>query len=315
MATVAATTMPPDDLAQTDRSRLRRKRDRGTFDRAVAEAVHRRGPGRPRGHRPPTAGPIVLPMAHARIDDRLYVHGSPANHLLRTLADGAPACVTVTMLDGLVLARSAFHHSMDYRCVVLFGSMETVTRPGREAGGHGGAGRAPRARPRRRAPAPPTDAELDATLFLRLAIREGSVKVRRGGPVDDEADLDSPVWAGHVPLVTGFGAPVPDPAGEPARARPRGGARPSRRSTGLAVQRGADRLRGGDVELLVQLHVGRPVGADQHEVHPAGGERGPDRDLDRLVVEGLEHGQAVGDGQGGEVDAVGGAEELLEARR
>ena len=202
-----------DPRARTARSRLRRKHERGTFDRRAAEAVidealvaHVATVSR--------RGPIVLPMAHARIDDRLYVHGSPANHLLRTLAEGAPACVTITLLDGLVLARSAFHHSMDYRCVVLFGAMEDVTdRAEKHAAtvalvDHLAPGRSAEARL-------PTDAELDATRFLRLPIVEGSVKVREGGPVDDEADLSWPVWAGQVPLRSVFGEPVPDLAGDP----------------------------------------------------------------------------------------------------
>ena len=211
MGTTADTMAPSATLEQTERTKLRRKRARGSFDRALADSVLDEALV---AHVATTTerGPIVLPMAHARIGDRLYVHGSPANRLLRTLATGAPACVTVTLLDGLVLARSAFHHSMNYRSVVLFGSMEEVTdRVEKQAAAaalveHLVPGRAGGTRP-------PTDAELDATLFVRLVISEGSVKVRTGPPVDDEADLDSPAWAGHVPLVSGFGAPVPDPAG------------------------------------------------------------------------------------------------------
>jgi len=201
-----------DELEQTDRTRLRRLRQRGSFDRATAEAIlddalvaH---VGTVTDH-----GPLVLPMAHARIDDRLYVHGAPGNHILRALAGGAEACVTVTILDGLVLARSAFHHSMNYRCVVLLGVMERVTDHAERAAAsaalvdHMAAGRSAEARM-------PTDAELDATMFLSLAIREGSVKVRSGPPVDDEADLSWPVWAGHVPVRSTFGKPMPDPSGE-----------------------------------------------------------------------------------------------------
>jgi nitroimidazol reductase NimA-like FMN-containing flavoprotein (pyridoxamine 5'-phosphate oxidase superfamily) len=198
-------------LERTDRSRLRRKRDRGSFDRALADAVLDEALV---AHVATVTeqGPIVLPMAHARIGDHLYVHGSPANHLLRTLAAGAPACVTVTILDGLVLARSAFHHSMNYRSVVLFGAMEKVVdREEKRAASaalveHLAPGRSSEARM-------PTDDELDATLFVRLAIREGSLKARSGGPIDDEVDLDWPVWAGHLPLRTTFGEPVPDPSG------------------------------------------------------------------------------------------------------
>ena len=211
------TTPSTAPLERTDRSRLRRKHDRGTFDRGTAEAVIDEALV---AHVATISndGPIVLPMAHARLDDQLYVHGSPANHLLRTLSTGAPVCVTITILDAVVLARSAFHHSMDYRSVVLFGAMETVLdRDEKRAATvalleHLVPGRASGARL-------PTDTELDATQFLRLAIREGAVKVRTGGPVDDESDLSWPVWAGHVPLTTSFGAPVPDPVG-PARPLP-----------------------------------------------------------------------------------------------
>jgi nitroimidazol reductase NimA-like FMN-containing flavoprotein (pyridoxamine 5'-phosphate oxidase superfamily) len=210
--TTPIATSQSEPLEQTDRSRLRRKRDRGSFDRSAAAAVLDEALV---AHVATVTeqGPIVLPMAHARVGDHLYVHGSPANHLLRTIAAGAPVCVTVTILDGLVLARSAFHHSMNYRSVVLFGSMEKVTdRDEKRAASealveHMAAGRSAEARM-------PTDAELDATLFLRLAISEGSLKARSGGPGDDEADMDWPVWAGHVPVRAGFGAPVPDPLGE-----------------------------------------------------------------------------------------------------
>ncbi len=208
----STTPSPSEPLEQTDRSRLRRRRDRGSFDRAAAEAVLDEALV---AHVATVTeqGPIVLPMAHARVGGHLYVHGAPANHLLRAIAAGAPVCVTVTILDGLVLARSAFHHSMNYRSVVLFGSMEKVLdRAEKRAASealveHMAAGRAAEARM-------PTDAELDATLFLRLSISEGSVKAREGGPIDEEADMGWPVWAGVVPVLSSFGAPVPDPLGE-----------------------------------------------------------------------------------------------------
>ncbi len=201
-------------LLATDRSRVRRKRERGSVDRALAESILDEALV---AHVATVTdrGPVVLPMAHARVGDRLYVHGSPANHLLRALAAGAPACVTVTILDGLVLARSAFHHSMNYRSVVLFGTMQTVVDVDEKRAAsaalvdHLAPGRSAEARP-------PTDAELDATSVLRLPIAEGAVKVRTGGPIDDEADLTWPVWAGHVPLTTAFGAPVPDGDGHGA---------------------------------------------------------------------------------------------------
>jgi nitroimidazol reductase NimA-like FMN-containing flavoprotein (pyridoxamine 5'-phosphate oxidase superfamily) len=203
---------PP--LTTTDRSRLRRKRDRGSADRAVADAILDEAVVCHVGFTT-DSGPLVLPMAHVRVGEVLYVHGAPGNAMLRHLASGAPACVTVTLLDGLVLARSAFHHSVNYRSVVLFGAMEKVV--GREEKrtatasllDHFVAGRAAEARP-------PTDAELDATTFLRMPIGEGSVKVRTGGPVDDAEDLDWPCWAGHVPLAVTAGAPVAAAVGRAA---------------------------------------------------------------------------------------------------
>jgi nitroimidazol reductase NimA-like FMN-containing flavoprotein (pyridoxamine 5'-phosphate oxidase superfamily) len=204
---------PPAALLETDRTKLRRKRERGHFDRAVADRVLDEALV---AHVATITerGPVVLPMAHVRIEDRLYVHGAPANGLLRTIADGAPVCITVTLLDGLVLARSAFHHSMNYRSVVLFGTMGKVTdRAEKRVASaalvdHMVPGRSAEARM-------PTDAELDATLFLRMVIAEGSVKVRTGGPIDDHDDLSWPVWAGHVPSRVAFAEPVADLGGAP----------------------------------------------------------------------------------------------------
>ena len=198
-----------EPLEQTDRTRLRRLKERGSFDRALAEAILDEALVAHVGT-VTDRGPIVLPMAHARVDDRLYVHGAPGNAILRALAGGAEACVTVTLLDGLVLAKSAFHHSMNYRCVVLLGPMDKVTDRAEKAAAsaalvdHMAAGRSAEARM-------PTTAELDATLFLRMTIREGSVKVRTGPPRDEPDDLAWPVWSGHVPTTVAFGAPVADP--------------------------------------------------------------------------------------------------------
>ena len=154
-------------------------------------------------------GPVVLPMTYVRIDDRLYLHGAAGNDLLRHLADGADLCVTVTLLDGLVLARSAFHHSMNYRCVVLFGQATRVTDHlemlAVSAGllDHLAAGRSLDARP-------PTPAELRSTLIVRIPISEGSAKVRSGGPLDEAQDLALPVWAGEIPISLVARSPIPD---------------------------------------------------------------------------------------------------------
>jgi nitroimidazol reductase NimA-like FMN-containing flavoprotein (pyridoxamine 5'-phosphate oxidase superfamily) len=153
--------------------------------------------------------PLVLPMAYGRAGDVLYLHGAAGNHLVRSLGRGAPACVTVTLVDGVVLARSAFHHSINYRSVVLFGRATLVTDDDEKRAAldvildHVVPGRAADARP----PSPP---ELRATAVVRFGIVEGSAKIRAGGPLDDPEDLERPVWAGHVPLRQVAGPPIPD---------------------------------------------------------------------------------------------------------
>lgn len=153
--------------------------------------------------------PWVIPMTYARIGDNVYLHGSAANHLLRGLASGVEVCVTVTLLDGLVLARSAFHHSMNYRSVVIFGVAERVEDEDEKQ-------RAFVALVERMAPGRstqgvrlPSPAESRKTLVVRLPILEASAKVRTGPPIDDPEDLDLPVWAGVVPLRLIPGDPRP----------------------------------------------------------------------------------------------------------
>jgi uncharacterized protein len=154
--------------------------------------------------------PIALPMAYVRVDDRIYVHGSSKNHMLNVLAGGVPACLEVTLLDGLVLARSQFSHSMNYRSVVVFGRAEVVDEP--EPKRAALAAMCDRLAPgRSREARPPTLQELKATLVLALPIREASAKQRAGSCLDGEEDLSSPCWAGVLPLTSGLGAPEPDP--------------------------------------------------------------------------------------------------------
>ncbi|HET9728407.1 MAG TPA: pyridoxamine 5'-phosphate oxidase family protein, partial [Acidimicrobiia bacterium] len=154
--------------------------------------------------------PWVIPTIHARIDDQLYVHGAVANHMLRALDDGVEACVTVTLVDGLVLARSAFHHSMNYRCAMVFGRAAKVDDEQEKLAAlaalveHVVPGRGIEARP-------PAPAEARKTLVLRLPISEASAKVRTGGPIDDEEDVALPVWAGVLPCRLVFDAPIPEP--------------------------------------------------------------------------------------------------------
>ena|SRR5688572_2182714 len=153
-------------------------------------------------------GPVVLPTGYVRVGDEVVLHGSAANRLLRLAADGRPVCLTVTLLDGLVLTRSAFHHSMNYRSVVAFGRARVVEGEEKERAlaafvEHMVPGRSAVARP-------PSPSELAATLVLAVPLHEASAKVRTGPPIDDEADAALDVWAGVVPLAVVAGEPVPD---------------------------------------------------------------------------------------------------------
>jgi uncharacterized protein len=197
-----------EGLRETSRTKLRRRADRGSFDRARAHAILDEALVAHVGF-VVDGRPAVLPMTYGRVDDTLYLHGAVGNAMLRA-ASGADVCVTVTLLDGLVLARAAMHHSMNYRCVVLYGRAERVDGEAEKRRAfdavveHSVAGRSAVARPA-------NDGELRKTLVLRLPIDEASVKVRAGGPVDDPEDLGLPVWAGVVPVRLERGEPVADP--------------------------------------------------------------------------------------------------------
>jgi len=154
--------------------------------------------------------PVVIPTAYGRVGDRFYLHGSAANRMLRTAETGVDICVTVTLVDGLVLARSAFHHSINYRSVVIFGRA-LVVEDSREKF------EALRSFTQHVVPnrwsdvREPTDSELKATIVLYLELMEVSAKVRTGPPIDDEEDYAMPVWAGEIPLRLVAGVPIPDP--------------------------------------------------------------------------------------------------------
>jgi len=175
-------------VQRTSRSTLRRRKERGRYDRSAIDSILDEGLVCHVGFTD-SGSLYVIPMTYARIGDLLYLHGAAGNHLLRSLAEGGQACVEVTLLDGLVLARSAFHHSMNYRSVILFGSPQRVTDPEemRRAASalleHMAPGRSADARP-------PNDIELSTTLMVRFHISEGSAKVRSGPPLDDDEDLD-----------------------------------------------------------------------------------------------------------------------------
>ena len=153
--------------------------------------------------------PFVIPTAFGRVGDKIYIHGSPASRMLRSLSQGIEVCVTVTLLDGLVLARSAFHLSMNYRSVVIFGTAEIVKDPEEKLqaleafteqiiSGRWGEVRSP------------NRGELQGTLVLSLPLNEASAKVRTGMPIDDEADYNLPIWAGVLPLKLVAGQAIPD---------------------------------------------------------------------------------------------------------
>ena len=153
--------------------------------------------------------PFVIPTNFGRSGDTLYLHGSAASRMLKTLSGGVPVCVTVTHVDGLVLARSAFHHSVNYRSVVILGKAQLVEDPAEKMEAlrifteHVMKGRWSDVRI-------PTEQELKATIVLSLPLEEVSAKVRTGGPIDDEPDYALPVWAGVLPLETVAKTPLPD---------------------------------------------------------------------------------------------------------
>lgn len=190
---------------------MRRLPERGRYDREAIDAVLDAGLVAHLGI-VSDGQPFVIPTLHARVGDDVYVHGSAASRTLRALAGGIPACLTVTLLDGIVLARSVFEHSMNYRSVVVLGRATPVVEPDEKLTALEAftekllPGRWAEARP-------PTRKELKATSVLRLPLDEASAKIRDGGPEDgDTPDAELDVWAGHLPLVVTALEPVPDPA-------------------------------------------------------------------------------------------------------
>jgi nitroimidazol reductase NimA-like FMN-containing flavoprotein (pyridoxamine 5'-phosphate oxidase superfamily) len=154
--------------------------------------------------------PYVIPTGFARVGDTLYIHGSAASRMLRTLADGVQVCVTVTLIDGIVMARSGFHSSMNYRSVVILGRATQVE--GRDEKLAAMAAFSEQVMPGRwKDLRETTDAELKGTLVLSLPLKEVSAKVRSGPPKDDEVDYALPLWAGIVPLKLTAGNPINDP--------------------------------------------------------------------------------------------------------
>jgi nitroimidazol reductase NimA-like FMN-containing flavoprotein (pyridoxamine 5'-phosphate oxidase superfamily) len=198
-----------DATAPTPRTTVKRHADRGTYDRETIRGIVDEAlfchlavvvDGAPR----------VIPTIHARIGDVLYVHGSKASRTLKALKEGAEGCVAITLLDGLVLARSAFNHSMNYRSVVVYGALREVSDPDEKWQAqqalveHVVPGRSADARM-------PSEKELRQTTILAISLEEASAKVRAGPPIDAEEDYELPVWAGEIPLDLVPGPPVADP--------------------------------------------------------------------------------------------------------
>jgi nitroimidazol reductase NimA-like FMN-containing flavoprotein (pyridoxamine 5'-phosphate oxidase superfamily) len=204
-----------DLLLETDRTKVRRKADRGSFDRALVNEILDEAYVAHVGF-VVDGDPRVLPMTYGRDGDVLYIHGAVGNAMLRASA-GVEVCVTVTLLDGLVLARSAFHHSMNYRSAVLLGTATRVDDEDEKRRAfdvivdHVVPGRVQESRPA-------SPSELRTTMVLRLPIEEGSAKVRAGDAIDDEADVGLPHWAGVVPLRLTPGEPIPNVDFDPALA-------------------------------------------------------------------------------------------------
>jgi uncharacterized protein len=193
----------------TQHTTVKRHPERGAYDRATIDSILDEAlichlgfvaDGRP----------FVIPTIHARDGDTLYVHGSPGSRMLRTAKDGVDICVTVTLLDGLVLARSVYNHSMNYRSAVVLGRASEVTgrdeklQAMRRVVEHVVPGRWDDARR-------PNDGEIKGTTILALPLDEASAKIRCGPPTDDDADLELPVWAGVIPLRIEPSDPVPAP--------------------------------------------------------------------------------------------------------
>lgn len=196
------------EFTPTDRTQVKRLPKRGKYDHETVYSILDSGFVCHVGFIA-DGQPYVIPTNYGRAGDTLYLHGSAASRMLRTLSEGVPVCVTVTHVDGIVLARSAFHHSVNYRSVVILGTARLVEDPAEKMEAlrifteHVMKGRWDDVRQ-------PTEQELKGTTVLALPLEEVSAKVRTGGPIDDEADYALPVWAGVLPLETVAKPPQPD---------------------------------------------------------------------------------------------------------
>ncbi|HEY6944416.1 MAG TPA: pyridoxamine 5'-phosphate oxidase family protein [Candidatus Acidoferrum sp.] len=198
----------PETIPPSERTRVVREPDRGVYDRESIYKILDEGFICHVGFSV-DGQPYVIPTLFARVGDALYFHGSAASRMLRNLSEGIPVCVTVTLVDGFVLARSVFNHSMNYRSVVVLGRATRVDEPQEKLEAlHGFT---EKILPKRWNDArQPSEKELKATSILRLPLTEVSAKVRTGPPMDDDPDYALPVWAGVIPVHLSFGSPVPD---------------------------------------------------------------------------------------------------------
>jgi len=197
-------------LSATERTTLHRYPERGRTDRSELYRILDAGLFCHLGV-VDEEGPRVIPTLYGRVGDTVYIHGAHASTTLRASQGERPVCLTVTLVDALVLARSVFHHSMNFRCAMVYGRLRLVTDPDERLAGLRAA--ADQLIPGRWGPArTPSQSELAGTAVLALSLAEASVKVREGGPHDRESDLERDVWAGVLPLDARWGMPEPDPA-------------------------------------------------------------------------------------------------------
>jgi nitroimidazol reductase NimA-like FMN-containing flavoprotein (pyridoxamine 5'-phosphate oxidase superfamily) len=209
----------PQPNTPTSRTRVTREPQLGVYDREVAYQILDEGFICHIGFSA-EGQTFVIPTSYGRSGDNLYIHGSAASRTLKHIKDGVPVCVTITLLDGLVLARSVFNHSMNYRSVMILGNATAIEDPEEKLAAlrvlseHIIPGRWDDARL-------PNDRELKATLVLKLRIEEFSAKVRTGPPIDDEDDYSFPTWAGVLPLTMNRRTPIPDPRLNAGREIPR----------------------------------------------------------------------------------------------
>jgi nitroimidazol reductase NimA-like FMN-containing flavoprotein (pyridoxamine 5'-phosphate oxidase superfamily) len=207
-----------DELRQTDKTTISRHDERGSYDREVANAILDEGLIAHVGVNTPN-GVIVIPMTYARLGDELVIHGAVASRWLNNIDGSVPISICVTLLDGLVLARSAFSHSMNYRSVVAFGDAKVLTDNDRKQAAF-------KALLDQMLPGrwddtkQPDDKEIAATTVLVMKLDEASVKIRSGPPKDAEKDMDQPYWAGVIPLSITAGTPVVDPIYEGGKDAP-----------------------------------------------------------------------------------------------